>query len=158
MRLMDSLEILYYKKGKELGVLEKKMKEIFNETGVSLEPVNSELIGRIFLKISVLEEGEEVPSFAIKALTPKENAVDLPLGDWTDLKNVFVEEIDYLDSYGGMRILSEKNWYKIYVPYSSVKKKNRNELVEEFMKYFFESKGWNPGEYTFSVQEIDNLF
>jgi hypothetical protein len=57
-----------------------------------------------------------------------------------------------------MRILSEKNWYKIYVPYSSVKKKNRNELVEEFMKYFFESKGWNPGEYTFSVQEIDNLF
>ena len=60
MRLMDILEILYYKKGKEFGILEKKMKEIFNETGVSLEPVNSELIGRIFLKISVLEEGEEV--------------------------------------------------------------------------------------------------
>ncbi|KAF2959653.1 DUF3855 domain-containing protein [Thermotoga sp. 38H-to] len=158
MRLMDSLEILYYKKGKEFGVLEKRMKEIFNETGVSLEPVNSELIGRIFLKINVLEEGEEVPSFVIKALTPEENAVDLPLGEWADLKNVFVEEVDYLDSYGDMRILSEKNWYTIYVPYFSVKEKSRNEVVKEFMRYFLESKGWNPEEYAFSVQEIDNLF
>ncbi|MCD6550970.1 DUF3855 domain-containing protein [Thermotoga sp.] len=156
MKLMDSLEIFYRRKDKDLNDLERKLKEIFRETGIVLDVVNSESAGKIFLKINVLEDQEEVPNFVVKALTPETDATELPLGEWATL-DVFVEEVDYLEDHEYMKIFSDGNRHTLYVPYSSVKNKNRNEVVKEFMRYFFETKGWNPDNYEFFVQEVDNI-
>ncbi|MDK2949579.1 MAG: hypothetical protein PWQ26_246 [Thermotoga sp.] len=153
---MDSLEIFYRRKDKDTRDLERKIREILRETGITLDVVNSESAGRIFLRINVLEDQEQIPSFILKALIPETDATRLPLGEWATL-NVFVEEASYLEDYDYMKIHSEGNRYTLYVPYSTVKSKNRDEVVADFMKYFFETKGWDPEDYEFFVQEVGSI-
>ncbi|PLV58355.1 DUF3855 domain-containing protein [Thermotoga sp. KOL6] len=158
MRLMDNLEIVYRKRGRKFGDLEKKMREILKETGVSLEIVNSEVMGKLSLKINILDDYEKPPAFVMRVLTSESNAMNLPLGEWTNLENIFVEEIDFLDEYEAMKIHSDGDKYTIYIPFSVVRKINRNDVVAKFMEYFFKTKNWDTNDYEISVREVDNIF
>lgn len=151
MRVLDNLEIVYHRKGLDLRALLKSLEDIEKKFGVPVSFLNSKIAGKISLKVSVLEDDEPFPVFALRVLYSGDDPTSVPLGEWANLPLGFVEEADFLEEHAYMKVQRQGDQYHVYVRFSDVKDKTRNDVVKDFMTYLL----GNLEEYDYFVKDVE---